>query len=199
MAPEDLPDPLRIALAITGILERLGVPYVTVGSLASSLHGLPRSTDDIDLVADLLPAHAAALVTVLGGDWYVSEAAVRDAIALGGSFNVVHLASGVKVDVFVVGDDPFDAHRVAQGQTVRVGAESGAALRVDTAEHTVVRKLEWYRRGGEVSERQWRDVVGILRVQGTRLDRAELTQWAGRLGTADLLSRALEEAGLTVH
>ncbi len=196
MAPEGLPDPLRVALAVAGILERLGVAYVTVGSFASSVHGEPRSTDDVDLVADLRPGDAAGLVGALGREWYVSADAVREAVARGASFNAVHLASGVKVDIFVVGADRFDAHRVASGGPVRVGEEPGAVLRVDTAEHTVLRKLEWFRRGGEVSDRQWRDVVGVLRAQGARLDRRELAAWADGLGVADLLARALRDAGL---
>ncbi len=197
MAPDGLPDPLRVALAITGILERLGVRYVTAGSLASSVHGEPRSTDDVDLVADLRAAHATPLVTALRGEWYVSEETVRDAIARGASFNAIHLASGVKVDVFVVGEDAFDAHRVARGRTVRVRAEPGAVLQVDTAEYTVLRKLEWFRRGSETFDRQWRDVVGILRAQGAGLDRGELATWGERLGVSDLLARATAEAGIT--
>ena len=197
MAPEGLPDPLRVALAVARVLERLGVPYVTAGSFASSVHGEPRSTDDIDVVADLRPPHAAPLVAALAPEWYVSEQAAAEAITHGGSFNAIHLPSGVKVDVFVVGTDAFDARRVATGQTVRVGPEPDAALQVDTAEHTVLRKLEWFRRGGETSERQWRDVVGILRAQGARLDRVELSGWAARLGVMDLLARALAEAGLS--
>jgi hypothetical protein len=190
MAPEGLPDPLRVALAVARILERLGVPYVTAGSFASSVHGEPRSTDDVDVVADLHIAHAAELIAALREQWYVSEQAVGDA-------NAVHLATGVKVDVFVVGSDRFDAQRVERGRTVQVGPDPGAQLRVDTAEHTVLRKLEWFRRGGETSDRQWRDVVGVLRVQGARLDRRELDHWAERLGVSDLLARALSDAGLT--
>ncbi len=89
MAPEGLPDPLRVALVFAAILDRLGVPYVTAGSFASSLHGEPRSTDDVDLVADLRAGHAAPLVSALRGAWYVSEEAVGDAIARGASFNAI--------------------------------------------------------------------------------------------------------------
>ena len=195
MAPEGLPDPLRVALIFAGILDGLGVPYVTAGSFASAFHGEPRSTDDVDLVADLRAAHGAPLVSALHGAWYLSEETVRDAISRGGSFNAIHLPSSVKVDVFVVGSDPFDSHRVTRGQNVHVGPEPGAVLRIDTAEFTVLRKLEWFRRGGETSDRQWRDVLGIVRAQGTRLDRAELARWAEQLGVADLLTRALGEGG----
>lgn len=196
MAPEGLPDPLRVGLTIARILERLEIPYVTAGSFASSVHGEPRSTDDVDFVADVRPRHAAGLAAALRADWYVSEEAMRDAIARGESFNTIHLATGVKVDVFVVGTDAFDAHRVASGVPAPIGAEPGGVLRVDTAEHTVLRKLEWFRRGGEASDRQWRDVVGVLRTQGKRLDRDELARWAPQLGVTDLLARALAAAGL---
>jgi len=193
MAPEGLPDPLRIAVAVARILEGLGVPYVAVGSVASSVHGEPRSTDDVDFLADLRLAHARELGAAFGPDWYLSQDAVRTAIAQGATFNAIHLPTGVKVDFFVVGSDAFDAHRVKRGQAVPIsGTEE---LRVDAAEGSVVRKLEWFRRGGETSDRQWRDVVGILRAQGKRLDRAELSSWAARVGVSDLLARAEQEAG----
>jgi hypothetical protein len=180
---------------VGAILERLHIPYVAAGSLASSLYGEPRSTDDIDLVADLRAPHLAPLIAALGDLWYVSEPAARDAIAAGGgSFNAIHIPSAVKVDFFVVGTDPFDAHRVATGRAVSLGAGSDARLRVDTAEHTVLRKLEWFRRGGETSERQWRDVVAVLRAQASALDAGELTRWASRLGVTDLLERAQTSA-----
>jgi hypothetical protein len=196
MAPEGLPEPLRVALAAASILDRLRIPYITAGSFASSVHGEPRSTDDIDMVADLRPVHLAPFTAALAGAWYVSEEAARDAIARGTSFNAIHLATGVKVDVFVVGTDAFDAHRVARGEAVRVGSEPSALLRVDTPEGTVIRKLEGFRRGGERSDRPWRDVVGVLRVQGARLDRTELLGWAAQLRVSDLLARAFAEAGL---
>jgi hypothetical protein len=194
MTPEALPDPLRVALAVSGLLDRLGIPYVITGSFASSVHGEPRSTDDIDVVADVRPAHVSPLTAALAAEWYVSEQAAREAVDAGTSFNAIHLPTGVKVDIFVVGRDPFDARRVATARLVRLG-EPAAVLRVDSAEHILLRKLEWFRRGGETSDRQWRDVLGVVRTQGDRLDRVELATWADRLGVADLLARALREAG----
>jgi hypothetical protein len=194
MAPDSVPDPLAVALQFAGILERLGVRYVTAGSLASSLHGEPRSTNDIDFVADLRPRDLAPLVRELGQDWAWSEDVARVAIDSGRSFNAVHIASAVKVDVFIVGTNAFDTHRVATGLRMRVDEASGGEAVVDTAEHSVVRKLEWFRRGGETSDRQWRDVVGILRTQGARVNDVELDRWAHELGVADLLAVARREA-----
>lgn len=196
MAPDRLPEPIHIALTVAAHLERLRLPYVAVGSLASSVHGEPRSTDDIDFVVDLQPAAVPGLIAALVGEYYVSpEAAAAAAAQLrGGSFNAIHLASAVKVDFFLAGDDPFDAERLASRERVPVGDAPGADLFVDTAEHTVLRKLEWYRRGGEASERQWRDVIGVLRARRGRLDRESMAAWAQRLGVTDLLTRAIKES-----
>ncbi len=190
MAPDALPDPIRVALHVAAILDRLGLPYVAVGSLASSFHGVPRSTNDVDFLVALTPASAGALADVLSPSYYASREAVQEAAAAsrGASFNAIHVATAVKVDVFVAGDDPFEAERLRRRQLITIG---GAALCMDTAEHTVLRKLEWFQRGGEVSERQWSDVIGIIRAQGKRLDRDYLRGWAARLGVAELLERAL--------
>jgi hypothetical protein len=110
MAPDALPDPVRVALDIAATFEQLNIPYLAVGSLASSLHGAPRSTDDIDFVAALDPGRVQRLVAALRPAYYVSEDAARDAAVAprGGTFNAIHLATAVKVDVFVAGDDPFE-------------------------------------------------------------------------------------------
>jgi hypothetical protein len=197
MGPVELPDPLEVAASITGVLEALGVCYLIGGSLASSVHGEPRSTNDVDILVDFRSEHVAPFVEAIQGDYYVSEPAIRAAVKSGYHFNVIHMNAAVKVDLFLAGDDAFDLERLDARQALQLPTEPERQVYVDTAEHSVLRKLEWFRRGGEVSERQWRDVVAILRIQGSRLDRSRLGMWAPRLGVADLLDRAFLEAAGT--
>lgn len=172
-------------------LERLGVRYYVGGSAASSLHGVPRSSVDADLAAELVAEHARPLFEMLREAYYLDEGRVRDAIASRRSFNAVHLATMFKVDVFVSRGRPFDREVLS-----RATAEpAGGAFRFATAEDVVLLKLEWFRSGGEVSERQWSDVLGVLRGRAGALDRAYLARWASEIGVADLLERALGEAG----
>ncbi len=191
MSAEPLPDVLGVALDVAGRLERVQVPYVIGGSLASSVHGEPRATMDVDVVADVRPESIARLVATLRPDYYVDADAAEAAVRTAGSFNAVHTQAGIKVDFFVAGSDAFELERLRTRVAVTVNAAPPQTLWVDTAEHTVLRKLEWFRRGGEVSDRQWRDVLAILAVQGETLDREVLRRWAATLGVSDLLARSL--------
>ena len=187
-SPDEFPDPIAVALHVSAQLELIGLEWVIGGSIASSVHGHPRATQDVDIVIGLRNRQVNSLVKALDRDYYLDEHAVRDAVASSSSFNAVHYRTALKVDFFVAGDDPFEAERLALRQRVEM---PNGFLYVDTAEHTLLRKLEWYRRGGETSERQWRDVQAIARVQGDRLDRDRLRLWAGRLKVTDLLQRVL--------
>ena len=189
-APDESSDPVAIALHVGAALDHLGVRWLIGGSLASSVHGEPRATQDVDMVVDLEARHVEPLYNALRRDHYVDADEMRSAVKTAASFNAVHFASAIKVDFFVAGDDPFEAERLAN--RLRIETPAGV-LHVDTAENTLLRKLEWFRRGGEQSERQWRDVQAIARIQGNRLDRDHLRLWAERLGVADLLQRVLNE------
>lgn len=193
--------PPTILAALTPVLDafqQLGIAYYIGGSVASSLYGLPRSTLDVDLIADLRPEHVGPLVAQLQDAYYLDEEALRKAIERRSSCNLIHLATMLKVDVFILQARPFDQEafrRVRQSQASEDEPERTLAL--SSAEDMVLAKLEWYRLGNEVSERQWSDVLGILKVQGAALDRAYLRQWAASLRLTDLLERALAEADLT--
>ena len=183
---------LFVALApVLEVLRRLGVRHYVGGSIASSAHGVPRASLDADVVAELGPAHGAPFVAALQLGYYVPEERVRDAILRRASFNVIHLETMVKVDVFVSRDRPFDRRALERARNT--AAEGGSEVPVSSAEDTLLAKLEWYRKGGESSERQWGDVTGLLRVRS--LDESYLRQGAIELGVTDLLERALAEAG----
>jgi hypothetical protein len=145
-------------------------------------------------VAGLGMGDVDRLAVAVRRHYYMSTSAAREAIRAHGSFNVIHVERAVEVDMFVAGDDPLNAERLRAPMRLRVSSDPERWLWIDTPEHSVLRKLECFRRGGEVSERQWRDVIAVLRVQGDRMDESQLREWAPRLGVADLLERALAEA-----
>jgi hypothetical protein len=188
-------DVLEATWRVAGALERLEVRFHLGGSLSSSLHGFPRATLDADLVADLAPGLGRALCTELGKEFYADEPAIEEAIRERRSFNVIHLQTMFKVDVFLVKDTPFDRESFRRARAEPVGPE-GKALLVSTPEDTVLHKLLWFQKGGETSDRQWGDLVGVLKVQGRRVDAAYLRRWASVLGLEDLLASALAEAKL---
>ena len=178
------------------VFDELGVDYLVGGSIASSVFGEPRQTVDADLVARLLARHAEPLVGRLTGEFYVDPPSVMAAIQNQGCFNLIHLETMTKVDVFVRWRSPFGESQLARRQKKSVGQTAPLELFFASPEDTVLAKLEWYRKGGETSDRQWRDLLGVLKVQAGALDRAYLVRWAGELGVPDLLHRAWGEAGL---
>lgn len=187
-------DAVTAVLPVVAALERLGIRYYIGGSVASSAYGHVRTTLDVDLVADLQPQHVGPLAAALEGSYYVSVAVIHEALARRSCFNLIHLATMFKVDVFVVGQHAYDRQAFAR---IRPGLidDDNPASRVLFAspEDVILSKLQWYRLGEEVSETQWRDVLGVMRAQGESLDREYLHRWAAELGLADLLEKAWEE------
>lgn len=188
-------DPIAVTLLVIDALDALGVPYLIGGSLASAVHGVLRATLDTDLVADLRLEHAEPLARALGGTFYVDAESIREAVLHQRSFNVIHLETMFKVDVFVVKKRPFHHSQMERRMAQVIATDPDRTAYVATAEDTILAKLEWYRMGGDVSEQQWRDVLGVMKVQADRLDLAYLRQWAAQLNISDLLERAIKEAG----
>jgi hypothetical protein len=189
-----LPEPVAATIQVTSVLENLGIPYLIVGSLASTIHGLVRTTQDSDLIAELRLEHIEPFVRALESEFYIDDEMIAGAIAHRSSFNIIHRQSMFKVDVFVPRMRPFVKEQLARARRLAFSVEPRVEALVATAEDTLLAKLEWYRLGGEISERQWRDVLGIIQVQAGSLDLVYLRQWAVELRVADLLERALQQA-----
>ena len=190
-----LPDALSIALRVTGLLEQFGIQYLIGGSVASIVHGEARLTNDLDLVADIAAHQVPALAAALAHEFYVDDVGIQRAIRERSSFNLIHLATMFKVDVFIDRGDAWalEQMRCAESVALLYGDDT-TVRRVAGAETMILQKLLWFRKGGEVSDRQWRDVLGMLKVQADRLDYAYLQDWATRLGVADLLDKAVRAA-----
>ena len=187
-------DPIRVALIVAEALEACCVRYLVGGSLASAVSGEPRSTLDVDLVVELTEKNVEPLAAALGDRFHVDADSLRQAVRDRSSANVIHYPTSTKVDLFIMGGSPIDAEQMNRRQRVQVSTEPDRWLYIHTPEDILLQKLRWYRIGNEVSDRQWRDILGIILVQGNRLDQAYLSHSADALGVSDLLQRALSEA-----
>lgn len=194
------PDVVVAIEPIADAFEELGVSWHVGGSVASSAQGLARATLDADLVADLREQHVARFVARLEAEYYIDADMIRDAIRRRATFNLLHLATMTKVDVFILQTAPYEqeAFRRRQPDTLEE-APDARIFWLSSPEDTILHKLQCYRWGGEVAERQWGDVLGVMRVQGRSLDVGYLRRWAPAIGVLDLLRRAAAEAGLELH
>lgn len=187
-------EPIEVTLRVTGVLEELGVPYIIGGSLASTLYGMVRTTQDSDIITEMRPEHILPFVSSLENEFFIDEEMIADSIQHNSSFNIIHRKTTFKVDIFIPRPRPFQQSQLAraQRQTFELGTEISANFA--SPEDTILSKLEWYRLGGEVSERQWRDILGVLKTKAGELDLGYLQKWAADLKIADLLNLALNES-----
>jgi len=192
-AVENPVENLDVLQQVVSAFVAIEMPYALGGSLASSLLGKPRFTQDADINVPPFPGKEDALVSRFGTDFYVSSAAVKDAVRNRSSFNIIHMPSGFKVDVFICKDRDFDTSLMSRRQAIALPDRPGEVMSVVSAEDIILLKLEWFRLGAETSERQWADVLGVLEAQAERLDQEYLDQWAAALNVADLLKRARQQ------
>lgn len=187
--------PFEVVSAVVAILDELDIDYALGGSMAASVYGEPRSTADIDVAVDLDPVLGEALLSRVAAEFYVPVGPARTAIESHSSFNLIPRSSAIKVDLFALGDGLLDRRQIECRVPIQLpGVEP--IVWVTSPEDMVLRKLDWYRLGGMTSERQWRDVLGVVRVLGADLDRSTLRLVAGRVGLERLLEQALAEGTL---
>lgn len=172
-------------------LDRREIPYFVGGSVASGVHGLPRMTQDIDLIVDFSGVDVEELVKEILENFYADLEDANLAVESGRSFNVIHLKTAQKFDLFPLRREPFAALQMQRRQHLDLTPLDmpGVEASVASAEDTILAKLIWFRAGGESSEKQWHDLMGVLKVQGPRLDRDYLDGWALQLGVSDLLKK----------
>lgn len=187
--------PLDVALDVADVLEALGIRYTVGGSVASSLSGEPRTTLDIDIVVAMTEADVERLREKLGNEFYFDEQSVRRAVQQRSSVNLIHQRTGVKVDLFMAGGSPLDRAQLQRRRLVQMSVSPPRSLYVHSPEDILLQKLLWYRRGGGSSDRQWRDVLGILTVQGEALDLGYIRETAANLELSDLVEKAIGAAG----
>lgn len=189
-------DPIELALEVARILDACEVAYLVGGSLSSSIYGEPRSTLDIDMVVALTEPLIDPLVSALGDEFYADAEAIRRAVRENSSVNLIHLKSSIKVDLFIQGGTPLDAEQLSRRVRIKVRENPDRYLFSYTAEDILLQKLRWFRLGNEVSDRQWRDILGILKRQSGVLDLPYLGKRAGIIRVSDLLEKAIQEAKL---
>jgi len=187
-------EPVAVTLKVVDALETLGVAYFIGGSLAGAVHGAIRASIDSDIIADLHATDVEPLVQMLGGEFYVDTGAIHDAIRHYSCFNLIHLPTMFKVDIFVLSKRAFDRSELDRRIRHVLASDPERSASIASAEDIIVAKLDWHRKSGGQSERQWHDVLGILRAQTGTLDLAYMRHWAAELGLADLLEKALVEA-----
>jgi hypothetical protein len=183
--------PCSVLSQVAAVLEHQSIRYVLVGSFASSIHGIYRSTADIDVLADIKAEQVHPLFEALRKSFYVDEQVMRNAVAQRRSFNAIHFDSVFKVDFFISKSDEFARVQLDRRELRRISPDKNEAVYVASAEDTILAKLQWYRAGNETSNNQWNDVLGIFGTSEHELDFDYLRFWAEKLGLTDLLEKAI--------
>jgi hypothetical protein len=169
-------------------LREFGIPFMITGSFASNIHGIPRATQDVDLVIDPDPLSLDRFISGLGPEFYSSPETAREALQTEGMFNVLHVETGLKVDFIIRKSRMFSKTEFSRRERASfLGDDQWFA----TAEDVILAKLEWAKMGE--SERQFQDALNVAKVQGAGLDINYLKMWAGVLGVQDPLDRLLQE------
>ncbi len=188
------PEEYLVLKQLTDVLDDLKIDYAIGGSIASSLYGKVRFTQDADITVAAFGDKAEQLYNVLKEHFYISKDAMYQAISNRSSFNIIHLKSAFKIDIFVQKDDYFHRQLFLRRRKVKLDESIKHLFDIVSAEDIILLKLQWYQSAGCMSERQWSDVLGVLAVQSQALDMKYLRSCSEKLGLGDILQKAISES-----
>lgn len=185
--------PFELLELVVNVFERYNISYFVTGSVASMAYGEPRLTNDIDIVADLNNEHIKdILISFSSPDFYVSENMIKEAIIHRSQFNIIHPASGLKVDVIIRKKTQFDESRFTRIRRIQAGETYQANFA--SPEDIIIKKLDYYRMGS--SEKHLRDITGILKISGDDIDSDYIVSWAKKLDLEDIWNAVLKRISM---
>ncbi len=189
------PDILIALKPLIKIFTQLSIPYYIGGSLASSIYGMPRTTLDADIVADINLNQIKDLKNNLEKEYYIDENMIKNAIKNSSSFNLIHLDTVVKIDVFVYKNNTYQQNAINRRiEDTLIENDQSSKFCFASPEDIIINKLDWYQMGDGVSEKQWLDIIGVIKIQGKSLDKKYLEKWAIKLKLIELLKKAFIDA-----
>jgi hypothetical protein len=189
------PDIIDAILPVIKAFDRSVILYYIGGSIASSAWGVARATMDVDMVSELKKEQVHPLTEMLKSEYYIDEIMIFDAIKRKSSFNIIHLETMFKIDIFLKKSNLYSDEAFKRKRKENLGEDGDAEFYISSSEDIILNKLDWFRMGGEVAERQWNDILGVMKVQGKLLDKEYLYKWAEELRVKDLLEKAFTEVG----
>jgi hypothetical protein len=184
---------LEILKSLTEVLEQMDISYAIGGSMASSIYGKVRFTQDADITVEPFDNQADKLFEILKPQYYISKEAMYQALMQRRSFNIIHLESAFKIDIFIRKDTAFEKQLITRRRTLKLSDSLEKSFSVISPEDIILLKLQWYCDSGH-SERQWNDVVGILTTQREKLDFHYMRKWSDILGINELLEKVISES-----
>lgn len=183
----------EIIKALTDIFDELKIDYAIGGSIASSIYGTPRFTQDADVTVQPFFSVAEEFYERLKDSFYISKEAMNQAINSGGGFNVIHFETAFKIDIFTANNE-FERLLLSRSKKNRIDESIDKFFSLVSPEDIILLKLKWYKQSDCVSDRQWSDILGVLAVQENKLDFGYLRDWAKKLGISELLQKALSDS-----
>lgn len=185
---------IAVIQTLTDVLDKLNIPYAISGSMASSLYGAVRFTQDADITVEPFLPVADELYRILKKDFYISQEAMYNALHSRTSFNLIHFATAFKIDLFVMADSEFQKQMFSRRRKFPLGDSSAKPLSFVSPEDIILLKLDWYKQSDCASERQWLDTLGVLTAQASAIDFEYLKTWAAKLGLGKLLKKAISDS-----